>query len=182
MTDMACFLAAARHAAGPSGPGGPGDPRRAPFAARAASRVETPRLLRRALPSVAGEPGSWSGAWSGVWAVIRRDDRAVLGQVSLTRHAGWRVLALGWALAPAAEAAGAAVEAAAALRDRAFDAGADAGLGLVSFLDAFDAAALSVARRLGARPDPLARAPRRGLQVWRHAPDLADGVHAEGWR
>lgn len=139
------------------------------FAAARSRFVGGPLLASAAAAAHEEAVAGFSAFGAGDWSVIRREDREWVGTVSLVRHDRWQALELTWSLVAHAEGAGLATEAARALRDRALSVAAEGGAGLVSFIDPENTAAVAVARRLGARLDPLARAPRRGDQVWRHA-------------
>lgn len=110
----------------------------------------------------------WQLFGHGALMVDLRDTGQCVGQVGINHGPLFPEKELGWLLFAGFEGQGFAVEAAAALRDWAFT---ELKLpGLVSYIDAANAASIAVAERLGAVLDP--DAPRQDVEdlVYRHRP------------
>jgi RimJ/RimL family protein N-acetyltransferase len=110
----------------------------------------------------------WSLFGMGALMADRRESGETVGQVGINNGPLFPESELGWMLYDGYEGQGYATEAAAALRDWAFDARGVATL--VSYVDPGNGASIRVARRLGGVPD--ASAPRQpgdeGDLVFRH--------------
>ncbi|MDP3338961.1 GNAT family N-acetyltransferase [Frigidibacter sp.] len=108
----------------------------------------------------------WALYGHGGLMIERNDTGATIGQVGLNAGPLFPEPELGWLLYDGSEGQGFATEAAARLRDWAFE---TLPLGsLVSYTDPDNHASIAVARRLGALLDP--EAPRQDPEdlVWRH--------------
>jgi len=91
--------------------------------------------------------GHWELRGYGLWVVERKADGALLGRVGLWRPEGWPGLEVGWALAPHAQGAGYATEAAHASVQWAWkELGARE---LISVIDPANERSRRVAERLG---------------------------------
>jgi RimJ/RimL family protein N-acetyltransferase len=157
-------------------------PRRADFDACAAilmseraRHIGGPMSLGQAWRDFAADAGSWALLGYGAFAIEPRDPSAFcgarcLGLIFLHHPAHFPEREIGWMIAEAAEGRGVALEAAAAAR--LWAARVLGGPALVSYIDAPNARSIALAERLGARPDPEARAPAfdggAAIRVWRH--------------
>lgn len=104
----------------------------------------------------------WMLRGHGLFAVEARDDDRLIGFVTLDHEQGDPEPELGWFLLPEARGHGFATEAAAAIRDFAFDSLQMPAL--VSYTDPGNAASIAVARRLGAMPEGMVQ----GAASFRH--------------
>jgi RimJ/RimL family protein N-acetyltransferase len=113
----------------------------------------------------------WMLLGAGAWTITAHGDDAALGWLYLWREKDDPEPELGWILTEAAEGKGFATEAARAVLPRAlalFGSG-----GVVSYIDAANAASARIALKLGARRDPVAEAAlgEPDLHVYRHFAD-----------
>ncbi|MCB9992506.1 MAG: GNAT family N-acetyltransferase [Hyphomicrobiaceae bacterium] len=110
----------------------------------------------------------WHLFGHGALMIERRTDGVCVGEVALSSGPLFPELELGWFLYDGFEGAGYAFEAAATLRDWAFDVlGART---LVSYTDAANRASIALARRLGAVEDRVAPRPDPADLVFRQQP------------
>lgn len=143
------------------------------------------RIMMSTRAQYMGGPYNKAGAW-GVfchdiagWAIFghgglmidRKRDGVCIGQVGINHGPLFPEKELGWLLYDGHEGQGYATEAAAALRDWAFE---ELGLTtLVSYCDPHNAPSIAVAERLGAVRDAFAPRPDADDVVMRHAPKQA---------
>lgn len=133
------------------------------FTGPAGPHLGGPFTRDEAFTEFAATCGLWLLRGHGVLTVEPKAGGEPLGFVLIGFEPGDQEPELGYLFRPAAEGRGYATEAAAALRDHAFDA-----LGmerLVSYIDPDNAGSLRVARRLGA----TRTAELDGAEVWAHA-------------
>lgn len=110
--------------------------------------------------------GHWALFGYGTLHIERTDDGALVGEVGLLNHEEYPEVELGWTLFDGFEGHGYAAEAARGLKDWAFAThGFDT---LVSYIDAENAASISVAKRIGAVHDPNAEKVDPEDVVYRH--------------
>ncbi len=111
--------------------------------------------------------GHWALFGYGPLHIIRDEDGALLGEVSILNHDFYPEVELGWTLFDGFEGQGYASEAARGMKDWAFSThGFDT---LVSYIDAENTASIAVAERLGAVHDPDAEKVDPEDVVYRHA-------------
>jgi len=137
------------------------------FTGPAGPHLGGPFTRDEAFTEFAATCGLWLLRGHGVLTVEAKAGGAPLGFVLIGFEPGDQEPELGYLFRPAAEGQGYATEAAAALRDHAFDA---LGMGrLVSYIDPTNAGSVNVARRLGATRS----ADFDGAEVWVHqTPDI----------
>jgi RimJ/RimL family protein N-acetyltransferase len=118
----------------------------------------------------------WDLFGMGSLMIDRRDTGETAGQVQLNNGPLFPETELGWLLYDGHEGHGFATEAAASLRDWAFQTGRLAGL--VSYVHPDNSASHRVAARLGATPDRTAktRPGEEGFTVYRLRPAIAEAV------
>ncbi|KIC32589.1 GNAT family N-acetyltransferase [Leisingera sp. ANG-S5] len=140
-----------------------------------------PFSLKDSWQTVAAEVGSWSLLGHGSWAIERADDGALVGQVGINKPAHYPEAEIGWTLCSGFEGNGYITEAAAAALLWAWsEMGASS---LVSYITPGNSRSVSVAERLGGKPDLAAPLPlgetSEDTIVYRHfAPDCDGGMEA----
>lgn len=151
--------------------------------ARYYAREETARFVGgvadrdRAWRRLVSLIGHWTLRGYGYWAVAEKETEHFVGCAGLWRSAGWPELELGYWLVPEMQGKGYASEAAAAVRDFAFDI-----LGthsLVSYIDPDNEPSKRVAERLGARFEETIELLSHGLQCVYRYPTPTDELHRE---
>jgi RimJ/RimL family protein N-acetyltransferase len=125
-----------------------------------------PFAIREAWGMFCHDAGQWALFGHGALMLERNDGAGTAGQVGISAGPLFHETELGWFLYAGHEGRGFAAEAAARLRDWAFD---TLGLStLVSYIDPANAPSVRVAERLGARLDPGAAPQDPGDLVYRH--------------
>lgn len=117
------------------------------------------------------EMAHWPMRDFGMFTLLTQaDPETPIGLVGPWFPADWPEREVGWLLWPGAEGRGYADEAARACLTHAFGhLGWDTA---VSYIAPENAPSAKLAEKLGAHPDPDAKAPKPGLDVWRHDPAL----------
>jgi RimJ/RimL family protein N-acetyltransferase len=135
--------------------------------------IDGPYTTEEAFADFTQAVAGWMLQGMGAWTITTRGSDAALGWVYLWQEFGDPEPELGWVLTQDAEGRGIASEAARAVLPFAMDLLGSGGV--VSYIDARNAASIRVAEKLGARRDPRAEASlfesglaEPGLFVYRH--------------
>ncbi|MEM9796780.1 MAG: GNAT family N-acetyltransferase [Pseudomonadota bacterium] len=109
--------------------------------------------------------GHWAFRGFGRWIVTRAGDDTAIGLIGLHHPLDWPEPEIGWMLWATGQGYG--TEAALAARDWAYGPGGMTTL--ISSIDPGNAASISLAERMGAKPDGAFTHPKYGeLGLWRH--------------
>lgn len=136
------------------------------LASERARHMSGPHTEETAWAFFCNDVAQWHLLGHGALMFDERETGRTLGEVALCKGPLFPELELGWFLYDGAEGKGYAFEAAAAMRDWGF-----AALGVsecVSYIDRDNHRSIRLAERLGAVPDPKARAPHPQDIVYRH--------------